>query len=63
MRVYNANDGRARPDREERVRLADMLRGKDTVAGLKLPEVKKAIGRTRRRKPTNETTRAPRWSR
>jgi hypothetical protein len=41
--------------------MAEMLRGNDTVAGLKLPEVKKAISSTRRRKPTNETTRAPRW--
>ncbi len=41
--------------------MAEMLRGKDTVAGLTLPEVRKAISRTRRSKPTRETTRAPRW--
>ena len=41
--------------------MADMLRGEDTVADLNLHEVKKAIARTRRRKPTNEMTRPPRW--
>ena len=49
--------------REERVRMADMLRGKDPIAGLFIPEIKKAITQAWRSDPTTETNRAPRWYR
>jgi hypothetical protein len=63
LEVYSANEGRARPDRGERVRMAEMLRGKDTVAGLTLPQVRQAITRHPRRRLTKETTRNPRQCR
>ncbi len=46
---------------EERVRMAAMLRGDEAVAGLEIPEVRKAIRHARRRTPARETDRAPRW--
>lgn len=40
-------------NREDRVKLADQLRGRDTIAGLKLPDVRRAIkGHDRREKTT-----------
>ena len=51
MEVYGENDGPARLNREERVRVAGMLKGKTAMAGMDLVDVRKAIARAPRREP------------
>lgn len=42
-------------DRREEIQMADALRGKDPIAGLKLPDVRRAITRAERSTTTTET--------
>ena len=62
MEAYAENGEMTTPNRKERVRLADMLRGENTIAGLTLPEVRRAISQAPRSRKTWETRpdRAPR---
>ena len=62
MEGYTREGQRTTLSRKERVRMANMLRGKNTVAGLTLLEVRRAITQAARSRKTEEThpDRAPR---